>query len=412
MKNSKTDILVIGGGVPGLALTSLLGKAGVHVTLVDQNPPLPFAKAKADSRTAALMQSSINILRGTGCWDRMRSYGEELRTLRIIDDSAPQSRNPVQTDFCARDIGLDFFGINMPVTPLRAALAETVQNIKTIHVLDAALTNYHTDDFGVKAHFDTDQTITAKLIVGADGRNSLTRRISGIKTREHPYGQSAITCLIHHTKNHDYISTEFHRPSGPFTLVPMPSTDQGFQSSLVWVDRTAETDRFMTWNKPDFEQALQDRSKDCLGKITLASTVHSWPLCRMQAQELTAKRTILIAEAAHVLHPMGAQGLNLSLRDVAALAETLVDFIRTGQDPGSLAVGKQYERRRHFDITSRVISTDGLTKIVSTHSGMAKIIRKLGLKTLDHVTFLKEFSMQQGLAPQMEGDRLTKGFSL
>jgi len=406
MKAQNTDILIVGGGAPGLSLAALLGKAGLDVTIADKSPAPALKQAKPDGRTSALMQASVNILKATGAWDDAAPFGAALQTLRIVDDSG--TGEPVQVDFKADEIGFTEFGINMPNEPLRAALGEAVKKIKNVTFIKAGLTQYTTSDFGVTATFDSGESVTAKVIVGADGRGSPTREIAGIKIWQRDYKQHAITCLIDHTEPHGNISTEFHRPSGPFTLVPLP----GNRSSVVWVDYKEQAAGFMELSPHAFERALQERSRDRLGDISLASTPQSCPLQALKAKSLTGKRMALIAEAAHVLHPMGAQGLNLSLRDVAALAEIIADAVRLGLDPGSAAILDQYERRRRQDVLSRVIGTDGLTRIVSNDFGMLRGLRRIGLKTLDNVSPLREFAMHQGLAPRDDDSRLARGEAL
>lgn len=401
-----TDILITGGGVPGLALAALLGQAGIGVLVADRAPAPALQSVKADGRTAALMQGSVNILQASGAWERARKFGEELQTLRIIDDSG--AGEPVRAEFCADEIGLPAFGVNMPNEPLRAALGETVKEIRNVTVLNAALAGFEADAFGVRAHFAGGETVSAKLIVGADGRKSLTRELAGIKVWQRDYGQHAITCLIDHTEPHGNVSTEFHRPSGPFTLVPLP----GNRSSVVWVDYDAEAAEFMGLSRHAFTRALQERSRDLLGKVTLATEPQSCPLAALKAKKLTGRRVALIAEAAHVLHPMGAQGLNLSLRDVAALAEVIADSLRVGLDPGSASVLAQYEARRRQDVLSRVIGTDGLTRMVSNDLGLLRGLRRTGLKVLNNVTPLRELAMHQGLAPTLDDSRLAKGGKL
>ncbi len=401
MRSKAADILIIGGGVPGLALAALLAQAGMGVAVAEKYPAPALKKTRPGGRTSALMQGSVNILKAAGAWDDAAPSGEELKILRIIDDSGAK---PTQVDFRAEEIGLDAFGVNMPNDILRAALGESAKKNKKIRFIEAALTGYETDEFGVTARFEDDSTVTAKLIAGADGRNSLTRELAGIETWQRDYGQQAITCLINHTEPHDNISTEFHRPSGPFTLVPLP----GKMSSVVWVDFEEHARSFMAMDRKAFERALQERSRDALGKIKIATEPQSCPLMALKAKKFTGKRMALIAEAAHVLHPMGAQGLNLSLRDVAALAEVTTDTVRAGLDPGSAAVLDKYERRRKRDVLSRVIGTDGLTRMVSNDFGIMRGLRRIGLKTLDTATPLKEFAMHQGLAPE-DGSRLARG---
>lgn len=231
------------------------------------------------------------------------------------------------------------------------------------------------------------------------------RELSGIKCRQKPYGQQAITCLIEHSRPHGNISTEFHRPSGPFTLVPLP----GNISSVVWVDFDAEVDRFMAMDKASFTQALQDRTEGALGTVTLAAEPQAYPLISLQSENLAGKRVALAAEAAHVIHPLGAQGLNLSLRDVAALAETIIDAVRLGQDYGSKTILSHYEKRRRQDMLSRIIGTDGLNKLVSHDIGLLHQLRRMGLKTIGGLPPVKKLTMREGFSPSFDDTRLARG---
>lgn len=400
------DILVVGGGVPGLTLAALLGQAGLNVTVADRHPAPALKSVRADGRTAALMQGSVNILKSAGAWDKAVPFAEKLATLRIIDDSGAGA--PVEASFEAGEIGLDAFGLNTPNEPLRAALGEAVKTIRTVTLLQASLARFETDAFGVSAALDNGQSVRAKLIVGADGRGSMTRELAGIKVWQRDYGQQAITCLIDHAQPHSHISTEFHRPSGPFTLVPLP----GNRSSVVWVDYDDRAAEFMALSPHAFARALQERSRDLLGAIEVASAPRACPLAALKAAKLTAPRTALIAEAAHVLHPLGAQGLNLSLRDAAVLAEIIVDAARVGLDPGSAGVLARYEARRRQDVLSRVIGTDGLNRMVSNDLSVIRGLRRMGLKTISNITPLREFAMHQGLAPGLDDSRLAKGGKL
>lgn len=404
----KTDILIIGGGVPGLTLSLLLGNVGINVVLVDPAPLPQIKDIKADGRTAALMQGSLNILRRINVWDHCADISAPLQTLRIIDDKDRSHPEPLLVDFKADEIGMDAFGYNIPITALRAHLAKALTDTQTIRFQQGLLDTLSFGDHAVSASLDDGTEITAKLVIGADGRNSAVRTLAGIDVWERDYGQSAITCLLSHTKSHENISTEFHRPSGPFTLVPMPNK----QSSLVWVDKTEAVNEYMAMNKQAIVQAIQDRSRDMLGTIDLVTDPQSWPLKAVKAKEITGHRVALMAEAAHVLSPMGAQGLNLSLRDCAILAETIVDALRLGLDAGLKTNLRGYEAKRSFDINSRVIGSDGLTRMVSNDFGLLKTLRRAGLKTLSPHSPLKTFMMQQGLAPSAENSRLMQGQAL
>lgn len=407
MKTLSTDILISGGGVPGLTLAILLAQEGLSVTLVERANLPALKDARPDGRTAALMQGSINILKHTGAWDQAAPHGRIMRTLRIADDNG-KTGLPITVDFEAQDIGLDYFSVNMPNGMLTAALADKAKQLKDLSVIAPAIVDgLQPDDFGITATVGG-QAIRARLAIGADGRQSAIRELSGIQAATKSYGQRAICCLIDHSRPHHDISTEFHRPTGPFTLVPLP----GNRSSIVWVDFDEAAEQHMARDRASFTRALQERSCDALGEITMVGTPSSWPLMQMKAEHLIAPRVALVAEAAHVLHPLGAQGLNLSLRDVAALAETIMDALRLGQDPGTDAVLKTYQRKRVQDMASRTAGTDWLNKMVSTKSLVLNTVRQSVLKTLDNVSLLRHLAMQEGLAPILKDSRLALGKAL
>ena len=385
------DVLISGGGIPGLTLSALLSSLGLSVIVIDPNPPVPAKDIKADGRTSALMAGSVNILKSAGLWDRAHNRGAALETLRIIESTT------ARVDFQAADIGQPYFGINMPNNILRTLLSDDVTQ--------AELTSIVPDDVGLTATLNDGRKIRTRLLVGADGRASRTRELCNIDIWERDYGQRAITCIIDHSKSHQNISTEFHRPGGPFTIVPLP----GHQSSIVWVEYADDADAFIKLSRQNFEQALQDRTEGLVGKITLASNPTSWPLKAMRAKSLTAPRTALIAEAAHVLHPLGAQGLNLSLRDVAALAEEIADAARNGLDIGSANVLNGYEFRRKADVLTRLFGTDTLNRMVSNDISLLKTLRVASLKTINAIEPLRRFAMNEGIVPGYDDSRLARG---
>ncbi len=389
------DVLISGGGTPGLALALLLARAGLSIGVIDPAPLSSFKINKAEGRTSALMQSAIQTLSRTGVWDDCLSYGAPLRVLRIIDDSTGGKQAQIETDFPAVDIGLEYFGINMPNNILRTMLAMSAKAHQNITLHDSlSLSDFQADDFGVSATLSNGKILRARLLAGADGRQSLVRSASNIDVWQHEYGQSAITCLISHSGSHEDTSTEFHRPGGPFTLVPMP----GNNASVVWVEKDADAQAFMRMSKPAFEQALQDRTCDRLGAIKLTSDPQSCPLIALRAHDLVAPRVALLAEAAHVLSPLGAQGLNLSLRDVDCLAKTIIDAAQTGIDFGAQATLKSYERARRADVFLRSAGTDGLTRFVSHNVRPVHELRRAGLRTFSMIEPLRLFAMQQGMA--------------
>jgi 2-octaprenyl-6-methoxyphenol hydroxylase len=403
-----TDILINGGGIAGLTLAALLAKAGMKVTVVDAGAPFKLQDVRPGGRTVALMENMLNVIRSAGAWDMVAPYANPLKSMRIMDDSAPK-KEPVAVDFPANDIGMAQFGFNIPNGCLHAALWEIAQKSKNITILaPQSLKNFTAHATHISAQLESRAKITAPIIIGADGRSSIVREIAGIPVTKKAYGQSAITCLIKHSQPHHDIATEFHRPGGPLALVPLP----GQTSSVVWVHKTARSESLIALKKQDFESALQDATRDALGKITLETNPECWPLISICAKKLIAPRTALMAEAAHVMSPITAQGLNLSLRDVAALAETIIDAVRIGLDIGSASVLAQYEKRRMPDIQTRVMGVDSMNKLVSQDIFWLKDLRRSGLKAVDMLPGIKRFAMRQGLAPQIDLGRLTRGEAL
>ncbi len=404
----QTDILISGGGVAGLTLGVLLAQSGLDVTIIEPFPPPALSDVQPSGRTVALMNSSLNIVRACdGVWDMLVSRACAMEGMRIIDISRAV-KDPVEMEFPASDIGLPQFGYNIPNSALRAALYELAQGHGNIALISGVLSGYRVSQSGVIATLKDGQSIQARLIVGADGRGSKVRNIANIETTKKDYDQAAITCIVNHSRSHGQISTEFHKQHGPLALVPL----QGNQSSVVWVENKGRASALMALKKGAFEQALMDKTGHILGGMTLETETESWPLCSIKAKALTAPRMALVAEAAHVMSPITAQGLNLSLRDVAALAEGIVDAARLGLDIGAQNVLARYEKRRHFDIETRVFGVDHMNRIVSSDIKALKELRRGSLRALGAVPALKTLSMHIGLAPQMDMGRLARGEAL
>ncbi len=400
------DVIISGAGPAGLTLSLLLARAGFSVVLID--PEIPKTDDKPSGRTAALLNSSINVLKTAGIWEKVQSIGTPLKIMKIIDDSAGLE-NQITVAFEASDVGFEAFGYNIPNSLLKKALLENVKTTKNLtHLCPQKLVSYEINGTYVKARTENGQKIMASVIIGTDGRNSLVRKVADIDCTIRDYGQIAMTCLISHTKPHNFTSTELHRSGGPFTFVPMPQN----QSSVVWVEKTEDAKKYLAMKKPEYERAIQDRTCGFLGTVKLESNPESWPLMYLDAKGLIGERSALAAEAAHVMSPIGAQGLNLSLRDVATLAEVLTDAARLGEDIGSKSVLARYERRRMVDIKSHVTGIDGLNRAVANDKGFVNDLRRLGLKGLQNVPALKNFAMTQGLVPSMDEGRILTSATL
>lgn len=403
------DLVIAGGGLAGLALAAILGRAGVRVDIIDPgSAPAPLAGLKASGRTVALMESSLHILRAAGIGAVIEDYGCPLENMRIVDDSRAGD-DPITRDFEAHDIGLPRFGMNLPNNILRSALFETISAAKAVRFHGGRVVeHFEAEEQNILVKLDNGETLSARLLAGADGRRSAVRALAGIEIRKHEYGQSAITCVINHSRSHNNTATEFHRPGGPLAFVPM----KGNQSSIVWVETTEQAEALIALPRDAFEQTLQTKSANILGGITLETSPECWPLMSLRANALQAPRTVILAEAAHVMSPITAQGLNLSLRDVAALAETVVDALRLGLDPGSSAAVRGFERRRVPDVLSRVTWVDLLNRVVSNDSEPVKDLRRAGLKAVSRIAPLRHAAMRYGLAPSIDQGRLARGLPL
>lgn len=377
MKNC--DTLIIGGGAPGLVLAILLAKAGLSVALADAGPA---PKNLPDSRTVALMGGSLDILAAANI--NIKAYANPLERMAVVDDSHYPAglEAMVEQIFDATELNRTEFGWNIPLAPLRHALFAEAQKHKNIGFL-------------WDTPFETAQKqISAKLLIGCDGRNSPVREAAGITAKRHAYGQKAITCIIKHTKPHNDTSVEFHRSGGPFTYVPMPDN----HCSIVWVEKDADADAFLKLPKAAFTEQLQNRTRGRLGKIELATNPSAWPLEFLRAEKLTAPRIALAAEAAHVISPIGAQGLNLSLRDVKTLTDIIINAHSLGLDIGSYTTLQSYENARKGDIISRSFTIDLANLAVANDTAAIRALRRLTLRALSLPGPWRQLVMKKGLA--------------
>lgn len=383
----KSKVTIVGGGIAGLSLALILADHHVDVSVIEKGS-LPFVRdIKPSARTAALMTGSLSVLERAGVWPEIRTYCAPLETLTIIDDSAfPRGTDTmVRQEFQSSELGQAAFGYNIPLGMLSAFLAEAVRGHTHITLKEN------------KTALQNDPLITgADLVVGADGRESSVRKWRGIGADIKDCGQKAITCVISHSLPNNYTSTEFHRNGGPCTFVPMAE----HKSAVVWVEKSTDSDRFMTLPKASFVEALQQRSRGILGKIEMDIEPQSWPLSVMRARRLTGAKTVLIAEAAHVLPPIGAQGLNLSMRDVNLLADTIMNAVKTGQDIGGEVVLAAYEKSRQRDIAMRYHGVDLLNSMVANDNPFIRGLRRIGLRGLSIATPLRHYLMSEGLSPK------------
>jgi 2-octaprenyl-6-methoxyphenol hydroxylase len=391
-----TDILISGGGVAGLTAACAFGSAGFRVICVDPTPPVTDAEADdADLRTTAFLQPSIAVLDAAGLWSRLQPQAAALQVMRIIDAGGADPEPRLTKDFDAADISDAPFGWNLPNWLLRREMVARLAELPNVSFRPGlGFARMVTRQTEALVTLTNGTCISARLVVGADGRASPVRDALGIGARTMRYGQKALAFAVAHDIPHENISTEVHRTGGPFTLVPLPDRNGRPASAVVWMDRGPEIARLAALPVPDFEAEMTARSSGVLGPLTLLSRRSVWPIISQIADRLSGPRAVLIAEAAHVLPPIGAQGLNMSLADLAAL-KALAEQHR--DDPGQPAVTDAYHRQRHFEVQARVTGIDLLNRASMVSAPTLRDLRATALNALYSARPIRQALMRAGL---------------
>lgn len=399
MERIDTDILIAGGGVAGLTATVAFAAEGFDVICVDPSPPVTSAEADgSDLRSTAFLMPSVDLFRRAGLWDRLEPYSAPLRVMRLADAGGPEEAIRETADFVAEDVGHSAFGHNLPNWLLRREIAARIDELPNARLIAPARLDRLTPRTATAiAALSDGATIRAPLVIAADGRDSPTREAAGIAARRWSYGQKAVVFTVTHTLPHDGVSTEIHRTGGPFTLVPLPDRDGDLHSAVVWMETGPRAAELATMDPPAFEAALNARSCGVMGRLTLASARRVWPIISQIADRLDGPRLALVAEAAHVIPPIGAQGLNMSLRDVATLRDLCVAARDSGHDIGAPDLLARYSRARHPDILARVLGVDALNRSAMLEAQPLRDIRRVGLKTLYGLKPLRQTAMRLGL---------------
>ena len=383
-----TDILIAGGGTAGLAAAAAFGTLGLSVTCVDPAPLDAPDGPDADLRTTAILQPGRALLEQAGLWDRLLRQATPLRVMRIVDAAGM----PVKRDFDAGDLGDAPFGWNIPNRVIKRAFAERLAEMPQVTLLrGVGFVGRLAQMDDVVVRLSDGRQVTARLLVGADGRDSAVRRVCGIEARVTRYGQKALVFAVTHESPHDGVSTEVHAKGGPFTLVPLPDHDGRPCSAVVWMTDGAEAVRLRAPPEEEFAQAVNARSAGVMGPLTPVGGRQAWPIVTQVADRITARRTALMAEAAHVVPPIGAQGLNMSLRDLQAMID-LASARREeiGDESWLLA----YARAREPDIRLRALGIDVLNR--ASIGGLGPL-RALGLRAMHDVAPVRHALMRLGL---------------
>jgi 2-octaprenyl-6-methoxyphenol hydroxylase len=394
----KPQVIVVGAGPAGLTAAISCAAAGVHVVLIGQSP--------ADNRTTALLAGSVTALETLGVWQHCAQHAAPLRTMRLIDDTGRLIRAP-EVKFESGEIGLDAFGWNIENRHLIAALNARARELPSLQIIDARVDAVELGPDSVTVRYDG-ESIAAALVIGADGRKSMCRDAAEIAVETHSYPQQALTLSFTHSRPHRDSSTEFHTPGGPFTLVPLP----GNRSSLVWVLDPDEATTVAALDDEELSLELERRSQSILGKTKVETGRGLFPLTMSRARQFAAQRIVLIGEAAHVLPPIGAQGLNLGLRDAAAIGELVVEAWRAQRDPGADDILNEYDRIRRADVGSRALAVDLLNRSLLSDFLPVQSARGISLYLLDRIGPLRRVVMREGTSPTQGQPKLMRGDAL
>lgn len=381
-------VAVIGGGPVGLAAAIALASSGARVVLIARRMPY------ADNRTTALLGASVDFLDGIGAWKRCADQAAALQVMRLIDDTGRLIRAP-EVKFVSDEIGRDAFGYNIENRLLLAALEHRAGECESLIRIDDDAANVTPGEASVEIVTKSGETVPANLVIGADGRNSLCREAAGIAVERRELRQTALTFNVAHTRPHRNSSTEFHTPHGPCVFVPLP----GQRSSVVWVSRPDEAARLHALDDASMGQAVERQSHSMLGAMTVEGPRFMFPLSIEKPSQLAAKRIALAGESAHVLPPIGAQGLNMGLRDAIDLAEIVGECLALGGDPGSDEVLTAYVRSRKPDIVSRTFAIDLANRSLLSEFLPLQPARALGLHLIGSIGPLRRLAMREGLAP-------------
>jgi 2-octaprenyl-6-methoxyphenol hydroxylase len=404
MTGNKSDVLIAGGGFAGLTLAIALRKAlgpSFNVTVAD---PALVANYAKDERASAIVTGARRLYQTIGVWEQVAGQAQPILDMVVTDSRLGDAVRPVF---------LAFSGDVEPGEPF----AHMIENRYLVEVLAAqakadgidlrssAVRKVSQDNEGATAELADGMMLGARLVVAADGARSALRQGAGIATHGWNYGQSAIVINVSHERDHEGRAEEHFLPAGPFAILPL----KGRRSSIVWTETAEDAQRIVALPDDAFHAELEQRFKLQLGEISVLGARRVHPLGFFVARSFIAERIALIGDAAHVIHPIAGQGLNMGLKDVAALAEVIVDAARLGLDPGSASVLERYQRWRRFDTMAMGLATDGLNRLFSNRSDILRLARDVGLGLVERIPNLKRLLIREAAGLVGEVPKLLRG---
>ncbi|MFQ5765731.1 MAG: UbiH/UbiF/VisC/COQ6 family ubiquinone biosynthesis hydroxylase [Rhodospirillales bacterium] len=402
----EADVLIIGGGLVGMTLAAAFGQAGVRVAVVDTQDPRAGLDAGFDGRASAIALATQRVLTGLAVWPSLEAVAAPILDIRVSE-----GHSPFFLHYDHREAGDQPFGYMVENRNLRAALYRRVRDLGDVRMIaPAAIKTVERGQAGIAATLADGRRILAPLAVAADGRASSTREDAGIRVTRWAYDQAGIVCTVAHERHHDFIAHEHFLPAGPFAILPLAGDprDPGRCSSIVWTERADLAPAIMALDGPAFTAELESRFGDFLGPIEVVGPKWCYPLSLQFAETVIGRRLALVGDAAHAMHPIAGQGLNMGLRDVAALAEVVLDASRLGLDIGDGGVLEHYQRWRRFDNTLMLAMTDGLNRLFSNDIRPLRLVRDLGLAAVDRLPPLKRHFMRHAMGLVGELPRLMR----
>ncbi len=404
-KDRTVDIVIAGAGYVGLATAVAIADAAPHlkIAIVDAAPDGAWRK---DARASAIAAAACRMLQRLGCWDDMAGEAQPITEMIVTDSRTSDPVRPVFLTFGGETEAGEPFAHMVPNTAMNGALRKRASKLGIATIEGVAVTDFGRDAGHVRVRLGDGGTLTARLLIAADGVRSKLRDMAGIKAVEFDYGQSGIVCTVAHERPHGGRAEEHFLPAGPFATLPL----KGNRSSLVWTEPTANAERLVKEDPFVFEAELEQRFGLKLGELKVETPPRAWPLKLVLARDFVRDRIALAGDAAHGIHPIAGQGLNLGFKDAAALAETIVEADRLGQDIGALDVLERYQSWRRFDTVRMGVTTDVLNRMFSNDFTPLRALRDIGLGMVDRLPPLKRFFIGQAAGATDAGaPRLLRG---
>ena len=401
-----TDVIIVGGGLNGPALALALASGGIRSIIVDATPKSVHDDPDFDGRSYALSLTSVNMLKALGIWSGIADNTQPMLDIVVTDGKAGEGVSPLHLHFDHREIEEGPMGHMVEDRYLRHALLAALETEPLIeHIAPQMVTGQSINDGHASVTLADGRNLTAHLIVGCDGRKSQTAMRAGIQRSRKPYHQTGLVCAISHELPHNGVAHQFFMPPGPLAILPLP----GNRSSIVWTETTDRAQTIAAMSDDEYLKELHPRFGDFLGKITLTGARFAYPLDLTLAQSFTAERVALAGDAAHGVHYIAGQGLNLGLRDVAALAETLINAARRGEDIGSSIVLDAYAQWRRVDTTTLVASTDTINRIFSNDNPLLRLGRDLGMSVVNAIPAARRKLIREAAGLNGDLPRLMQG---